>query len=220
MRRNRTVLVAVFLMLVATGTLAQEIQRLSAQFKNFKGSETLTNLAAAGTSTVPGTGGVLAYTKSVVAPTLSGGQVMYITISAIGDNHFGESNMLSCNVDGPGGAGTLATVCNPTATTTGIDQAPPGWITLTHHFAYETTFTSNGISGLTGGDGGGGTSDEHDNAYYYTWCKVVKPGSHVVNIRLGNKTGITANFVFFEKAFFFLDVSATPPFGGCAKRSL
>ena len=217
MNKSRVVLLTAFSIALTIGTFAQEIQRLSAQFKNFDGTETFTTLAATGTAALPGTGGTLVYTKAVSVPTLSGGQVMYITISAVGDDHFGESNFLSCNVDGPGGIGTLTTVCNPTPTTTGIDLAPPGWVGMTHHFQYQTTYCSNGACGLTGGDGGGGQGDEHDNDYYYTWCKRISPGSHVVNLRLGNKTGLGTNPVFFEKAFFFIDVSATPPFGACTK---
>lgn len=209
----RTVLLIVFSVFLVKGAFAQDIQRLSAQFKNFDGSETSTTTAAAAT----GSGGTLVYTKAVVVPFLSGGAVMYVTISAVGDDHFGESNFLSCNVDGPGGVGTPATVCNPTPTTTGIDLAPPGWVGMTHHFQYNTTYCSNGVCGLSGGDGGGGSGDEHDNDYYYTWCKPISPGTHVVNLRLGNKTGLANNRVFFEKAFFYIDVSNTPPFGGCNK---
>ena len=225
MKKHRTVLLTVFLF-VAAGAFAQEIQRLSAQFKNFGGNETTTNLAATGTSTTPGTGGLLVYRKSVFVPFLSGGNpVLYFTISAVGDNHNGESNFISCNIDGPSGVGSASTVCNPNATSPGIDLAPPGWIGLTHHFSYETTYTSNGSTGLSSGDGGGGTSDEHDNAYYYTWCKRVTPGSHTVNLRLGNHTGPTVctgcrganNQVFFEKAFFYIDVSAAPPAGACVQ---
>jgi hypothetical protein len=209
----RTVLLIVFSVFLVMGAFAQNIQRLSAQFKNFDGTETSTTIAAAPT----GAGGMLVYTKAVVVPFLSGGQMMYITISAVGDDHFGESNFLSCNVDGPGGVGTPTTVCNPTPTTFGIDLAPPGWIGMTHHFQYQTTYCSNGACGLTGGDGGGGQGDEHDNDYYYTWCKPISPGTHVVNLRLGNKTGLATNRVFFEKAFFYIDVSNTPPFGACNK---
>ena len=219
--KSKTLLLTVFSVFLTAGAFAQEIQRLSAQFKNFDGTETFTNVAASGTSAAPGTGGTLVYTKSVFVPQLSAGQVMYITISAVGDDHFGESNFLSCNVDGPAGVGSLTTVCNPTPTTTGIDLAPPGWVGMTHHFQYETTYTSNGASGQTGGDGGGGQGDEHDNDYYYTWCKPgIKPGSHIVNLRLGNKTGLAANFVYFEKAFIYIDVSANPPGGACSKSSL
>jgi hypothetical protein len=221
---KRTVVLTVFLF-VAAGAFAQEISRLSAQFKNFDGTETTTNLAATGTATNPGTGGALVYSRSVFVPFLAGGRpVLYVTISAVGDNHNGESNFISCNIDGPGGVGTVSTVCNPTPSRSGVDLAPPGWIGLTHHFSYETTYTSNGLTGLSGGDGGGGTSDEHDNAYYYTWCKRVQPGTRVVNLRLGNHTGPTVctgcggrnNNVFFEKAFFYIDVSAALPNGACS----
>src|SRR6516225_5999244 len=99
-------LLTVFSVFLTVGAFAQEIQRLSAQFKNFDGTETFTNIAASGTNVLPGTGGTLVYTKSVFVPQLSGGQVLYITISAVGDDHFGESNFLSCNVDGPGALGS------------------------------------------------------------------------------------------------------------------
>jgi hypothetical protein len=110
-----------------------------------------------------------------------------------------------------------------------VDGAPPGWVTLTHHFAYESKYGSNGLTGQSGGDGGGGTSDEHDNDYYYTWCKPVRPGTHVINLRLGNFSGPAVggvtkvppnsggNLVFFEKAFVYIDVSGNPPFGSCNK---
>ena len=231
--KRKTLLLTLFSVFLAVSAFGQDIMRLSAQFKNFDGTETFTTVAATGSSTVPGTGGTRVYTKSVFVPALSGGQVMYITISAVGDDHHGESNFLSCNVDGPGGVGTLSTVCNPTPTTTGVDKAPPGWVGMTHHFQYDNvtgggcsaggcvvTYTSNGTSNLTGGDGGGGQGDEHDNDYYYTWCKPISAGSHVVNLRLGNLTGLAANTVFFEKAFIYIDVSSAPPFGSCNKSSL
>ena len=91
---TKTFLLTVFSVFLTVGAFAQEIQRLSAQFKNFDGTETFSNVKATGTATVPGTGGALVYTKAVSVPYLSGGEVMYITISAVGDNHFGESNFL------------------------------------------------------------------------------------------------------------------------------
>jgi len=228
MNKRRTVVLTVFLF-VAAGAFAQEISRLSAQYKNFNGTETTTNIKATGTSSIPGTGGTLVYSKSVFVPFLAGGRpIMYVTISAVGDNHNGESNFISCNIDGASGVGSASTVCNPTPTSSGVDLAPPGWIGLTHHFSYETTYTSNGLTGLSAGDGGGGTSDEHDNAYYYTWCKRVGPGTHVVNLRLGNHSGPTVctgcrganNNVFFEKAFFYIDVSAALPNAACTQAGL
>ncbi len=206
---------------------AQNYTRLSAEFLRFDGTETSSTTAATGSTTIPGTGGVRVYSKTVFVPFLSnsyGNPLLYITISAVGDNHGGESNYVSCNVDGPGGLGTFGSVCNPTPSAA-IDGAPPGWTTLTHHYAYETTYGSNNATKQSGGDGGGGTSDEHDNDYYYTWCKQVAPGTHTINLRLGNHSGSSTVVpggatVFFEKAFLFIDVSATPPFGACTKAAV
>src|SRR5229473_7160318 len=143
MKKSLALLAGVFAVLLAAHAYAQEINRLSAQFKNFGTSsfatESSSTTAATGSASVPGTGGVLVYSKTVFVPYLNTpGNVLYVTISAIGDNHGGESNFLSCNVDGGGGVGSLSTVCSPTPLSTGIDLAPPGWVGLTHHFAYET----------------------------------------------------------------------------------
>ncbi len=114
------------------------IQRLSAQYLRFDGTESFSTTKATGTSLVPGTGGVLVYSKAVFAPFSSGPQTLYVTLSAIGDDHGGQPNYMSCNVDAPGGVPTAASqVCNPTPTTKGVDTAPPGWLTLAHHFDYD-----------------------------------------------------------------------------------
>jgi hypothetical protein len=226
MKKCLTVMAAVFVALLATRAYAQDIQRLAANYLNFNGTETSSNVKAIAT----GAGGKLVYSKSLFVPASLGPQVLYVTISAVGDNHSGESNYLSCNIDGLVGVGDAGTVCNPTPFFVGIDEAPPGWVTLSHHFAYDVPdYISNGTkvitsSPLAGGDGGGGTSDEHDNDYYYTWCKRVKPGTHTINLRLGNHSGPTSNlsrnnFVFFEKAFIYIDVSPAPPFGACVRGS-
>jgi hypothetical protein len=223
MKKSLALLAGVLAVLFAAHAYAQEINRLSAQFRNFNGTETFTNVAATGTSTVPGTGGSLVYAKTVFVPYLNTPtNVLYITISAIGDNHAGESNFLSCNVDAPSGLPTAPSqVCNPTPTSTGVDLAPPGWVGLTHHFAYQSLYGSNGATGLSGGDGGGGTSDEHDNDYYYTWCKPITPGIHTIYLRLGNHSGASSPVpaantdVFFEKAFFYIDVTQAPVLGAC-----
>jgi len=221
----------VFALLIAAQAYAQPINRLSAEFLNFNGTETTTTAAACGPGATrvgcvagaqAGTGGKLAYSKVIFVPYLNTPtNVLYVTISAVGDNHGGESNYLSCNVDGPGGLGSNTTVCNPTPTQVGVDGGPGGWITLTHHFAYQALYGSNGAINLSFGDGGGGTSDEHDNDYYYTWCKVVPPGIHTVNLRLGNFSGPTTKVptgsnVFFEKAFLYVDASQTPVLGACS----
>src|SRR5260370_10087428 len=179
MRKSVVVLAALCAVFFTAQAYAQGIERLSAEYLRFDGSETSSNVKATGTSTIPGTGGNRVYSKTVFVPYISnsfGNPLLYITISAVGDNHGGESNFLSCNVDGPGGAGSLGTVCNPTPTTTGVDEAPPGWTTLTHHFAYETTYGSNNQTKLSGVDGAGGTTDEHDTKHYYTCYKSLPPG--------------------------------------------
>jgi hypothetical protein len=232
MKKYLTLGAIVFATLLSAQAYAQEISRLSAQFLRFNRTETSSNVAACGPGVVrtgcpttftppPGSGGRRVYSQSVFVPFTSGTPVLYVTISAIGDNHGGESNYVSCNVDGPGGVGNLGTVCNPESPSgAAVDGAPPGWVTLTHHFAYESKYGSNGKTGQSSGDGGGGTSDMHDNDYYYTWCKPVRPGTHVVNLRLGNFSGSTSpvpggTLVFFEKAFVYIDVSGNPPFGAC-----
>ncbi len=232
MRKLLTFCATILTLLFSVQASAQEISRLSAQFLRFDRTETASAVAACGPGVVrtgcpavptPGSGGRRVYSKSVFVPNTSGTPVLYVTISAVGDNHGGESNYLSCNVDGPGGVGNAATVCNPeNPSGAAVDGAPPGWVTLTHHFAYETKYGSNGKTGQSAGDGGGGTSDEHDNDYYYTWCKPVRPGTHIINLRLGNFSGgtttvPTGTLVFFEKAFVYIDASGNPPFGACNK---
>jgi hypothetical protein len=229
MRKYLTLLAAGFVVLLATQAHAQAIQRLSAQYLRFDGSESASATAATGFSpAVPGTGGVRVYSKAVFVPFSSGPQTLYVTLSAIGDDHGGQPNFMSCNVDAPGGVPSVASqVCNPTPTTGGIDLAPPGWLTLAHHFDYDISeYVDSGVihtgcGPASCGDGGGGLGDEHDNDYYYTWCKPIATGTHTINIRMGNKTGTTPSSfgedttVFFEKAFVFVDVSPAPPFGGC-----
>jgi len=229
MRKSLTLLAAVLAVLLAKQANAQVLQRLAAQTKNFHGTETSSTTAATGTAAVPGTGGVLVYSKAVFVPFSSGPQTLYLTLSAIGDDHGGQPNFMSCNVDAPSGVPTAASqVCNA-STATGVDKAPPGWLTLAHHFDYDISeYVSaatifSGCTPGTCGDGGGGLGDEHDNAYYYTWCKPISTGVHTINLRMGNKTRTTntSTFhenttVFFEKAIFYIDVSDAPPFGACS----
>ena len=239
MKKCIAISAAVFAALLAADVHAQNISRLSAQFLNFNGTETTSTTAACGpgaasvgitcpTPAVPGSGGILVYNQTIFVPFASGPQTLYVTISAVGDNHSGESNFLSCNVDGPSGVGSTTTVCNPTPTVVGVDGGPGGWVTLTHHFAYDVRdYDTNGknvvsAGPLGGGDGGGGTGDMHDNDYYYTWCKPVRSDTHTVNLRLGNHSGPKSRLggptnVFFEKAFIYIDVSDAPPFGACTR---
>jgi hypothetical protein len=230
------VIVVMALAMLPAQAWAVTMSRISAEFLRFDDTESFTNIAACGPDTptrvgcsaasTPGSGGARVYSKTIFAP--AGTKVLYVTISAVGDNHGGESNYVSCNIDGPSGVGTKTTVCNPLPAVVGtsVDAAPEGWTTLTHHFAYATTYGSNGLTGLFTGDGGGGTSDEHDNDYYYTWCvPIPKSGTHTINLRLGNHSGPTTavasgSEVFFEKAFVFIDGSGKPSGGACAAATL
>jgi hypothetical protein len=177
--------VAGFVMPSANGQ--SPIKRFSAEFKNFDNTETTTALA------VPG---IAVYDKTITVG--SDTNTLYVTISAVGDTHLGNGEFLSCNIDG--------VFCNPGA---GLSAgAPAGWITVSKHFNYDNV-TYNG--GLSAGDGGGGTGDQHDNAIYYTWCAPVTPGVHTVEIRQASSlTGGGAgnnNNVFFEAAHFYIDGS-------------
>jgi len=180
------------------------IHRLSAQFKNFDVTETTTP------SAVPG---INAYTKTVLVPSTD--NTLYITISAVGDTHKGNAGWFSCNLDGDPTLVPIGAYCNPGSG--GHAGAPAGWLSLEKHFNYDFV-TYNG--GITGGDGGGGNGDMHDNSIQYQWCVSVVPGSmHTVQIRLassltGGGAGLNNN-VFFEAAHFYVDSSSTR--GGCSK---
>jgi hypothetical protein len=170
------------------------IHRLSANFKNFNITETLT------AAPVPG---IPAFSRTVMVPTID--NTLYVTMFLTADQHLGNGEFFSCNLDG--------VFCNPGMG--GADGAPPGWITLGKHFNYDFV-TYNG--GKSGGNGGGGSGDMHDNAVSYQWCITVAPGSiHTVQIRLassldGGGMG-NNNDVFFEAAHFFVDSSFTT--NGC-----
>jgi hypothetical protein len=126
------IVVAAFAMLPAQAW-AVTMSRISAEFLTFDDTESFTHVAACGLDTptrsgcsaasTPGSGGARVYSKSIFAP--AGTKVLYVTISAVGDNHGGESNYVSCNIDGPSGVGTSSTVCNPLPATVGtsVDAA-------------------------------------------------------------------------------------------------
>ncbi len=166
------------------------LKRFAAEFRNFDATESVTDL---------GVPGISVYSKTLV--TGSDVNTLYITISATADTHRGNAAWFNCNVDnvdcnsGFGGAG----------------GAPAGWIALSKHFNYDSPVTYNG--GSTGGDGGGGTGDMHDNSIYYTWCTPVSAGTHTIQIRLassltgGGTTPTGADHVFFEAAHFYIDGS-------------
>ena len=215
-----TLLVTVVAGLMAAQAYGQAIERVSAQYLRFDVSETA---CQAGTTSCPaavagGTGGRLVYSHSVFVPLLSGSPVLYVSFAAQADQHGGSAEFISCNIDG-------TVLCN--AGTGGAGGAPTGWVNVGHHFQYQGVSYCSGLNsnscGLTSGDGGGGTGDQHDNTLYAHWCVHVSPGTHTVNLRLANAaTGSVnpagvANVVFFEAAHIFIDASQPAPGNDCTK---
>src|SRR5579864_1154165 len=95
------------------------VERKAAEFRNFDFTETSTTAAATGaTVATAGGGGTPIWTKTI--PITPGEKVLYITISAIGDTHFGAASWFACSVDG--------VPCN--SGKGGADAAPFGWISL------------------------------------------------------------------------------------------
>jgi hypothetical protein len=181
------------------------LRRLSAEFRNFDGTETITAVPPA----PGGLGGTPVYIKSVFVPFDS--NVVYVTISTTGDTHAGAGEAFSCLVDGK--------PCNPG--TGGADGAPSGWLTLSKHFAYDdlTCNGGHGCGGQAPGDGNGGNGDMHDNSIYYTWCANVQPATaHTIVINHASfnfPTEFTSGGqVFFEGAHFFIDADSQR--AGCA----
>jgi hypothetical protein len=130
------------------------------------------------------------YTTTVFAPATG---VLYVTISATGDGHGGAGSRFSCVINGG--------YCSPPGLPP-ADGSPNGWVTLLK--------LSNAPGATNCNQGGGGTGDCHDNNITYTWCKRVNAGTHTV--RLNMASSLPPNFVFVEKAFFYVDF--TSPFYG------
>ena len=103
--------------------------------------------------------------------------------------------------------------CNPAGSTTGIDQAPVGWITLLKIPAATEATNCN--------DGGGGTADCHDNAISYEWCQNIGPSSvdRQFNVVLKMATSIAGQFVFLEKTRIYIDSSAIASSADRCKRA-
>ena len=186
---RRTICKSLIVSVVALGFLAsaqaQNLIRKSAEFRNFDGTESFTTLAPPGDSI---------YTKTITAD--KGENILYITISATGDTHFGAASWFNCQVD--------SVNCNNG--TGGADGAPAGWIAL-NKLPAATAITNCGVTG----DGGGGTGDCHDNSITYQWCAVLPPasvatgGPHTVNLRMASSDGTST--VFIEAAHFYIDAT-------------
>src|SRR5215217_5560151 len=123
-------LLAAVALLVPTTLVAQQLNRWVAEFRF--GAEQSSAL------TPPGN---LIYQKAFVLPATE--NTLFVTISTTGDAHEGNAHWFSAQVNGK--------FCNSGNEGAGI--APPGWIPLQKHFDYENvTYTSGGVSGLSGGD--------------------------------------------------------------------
>lgn len=207
---KKMLFVSFFAACFAAEMYGQAIERLSAQYLHFDSTEGFTTLGA----TTGGGGGTTIYSHAVFVPILSGAPVLYVSFAAQADTHGGVAELVSCNIDG-------VLLCN--AGTGGAGGAPTGWVNASAHFRYAATYCNGAACGLTGGDGGGGTGDEHDNTLYAHWCVHVAPGAHKVNLKIavnhpGTLAGVT-NFAFFEAAHVFIDASQPPPGSDCTKGS-
>jgi hypothetical protein len=186
-----TAILAVALMagLAPTALSAQQLNRWVAEFR-----------FGAEQSTIAAPPGALIYQKVFALPATE--RTLFVTLSTTGDAHEGNAIWFSVQVNGA--------LCN-----TGDDGAgfaPPGWIPLQKHFDYDNvTYTTGGVSGVVGGDGGGGQGDMHDNGIYYTWCcpaNILKPGfNNTVQIFMA--TSFAGSRVFIERSHFYIDSVAT-----------
>lgn len=180
-------------LLVAVPVLvqAQVLQRHVAEFRF--GAEQSTTMTAAAFPGPPD--GTPIYQRAFFLPP--GQQTVFITLSTTGDAHSGAAHWFSARLnDVP---------CNLGNQGAGI--APNGWIPLQKHFGYENvTYTNSGVPNQSGGDGGGGNGDMHDNGIYYTWCCVdnVLPGA---NNRAEIKMASSAAgvIVFVERSHYYID---------------
>jgi len=176
-------------MRIPTAQAQANLTRLSAEYRYWNEGEAMSSSAPA----AGGLGGSVVYQKTVFVPSST--MTVYLTISATGDTHFGAGLLLSATYTNA----SSELPFNPEAGQ--AESLPTGWLTAQKHFNYDVTY--NG--GMSGGDGGGGNGDMHDNGIYYTWCVKLGTGAHTFKIRLASTNGQS---VFFEKAYFYID--ATP----------
>ena len=178
---------------------AQALIRLDSEFHGAtEGGEVFTFRSALA-------GGTQIWSKTVLVP--SGFSTAYVTISTQGDDHEGVALQLECLVDNY--------LCSPDFGGPSAD-APQGWITLLKHFNYESDYLLPDGSFFSGGDGGGGNGDMHDNSINHTWCVNVRPGVHTFSIKMGNSCGESStpdcskdSGVSMENINFYIDASAS-----------
>jgi len=149
----------------------------------FGGPEISTTVSVNPTTTPPNPlGGVQVYSKTFFKS--SGLQSLKVVWNGTGDVHGGVAQGLRGLIDGAD--------CNPPFSV-GASALPSGWIAVSKHFNYQTSYLlPDGFTALfPGGDGGGGTGDMHDNSIAYAWCCTVPAtgGTHTVSVRMGNSCG-------------------------------
>jgi hypothetical protein len=184
--------IAALALALPTPAAAQVLQRHVAEFRF--GPEQIATATAAAFPGPPD--GNLIYQKTFGLPTTAA--TVFITLSTTGDAHEGVAHWFSARVNGM--------VCN--RGNEGAGFAPPGWIPLQKHFDYDppVAYTSNGVSGQTTGDGGGGTGDMHDNGIYYTWCCIdgLNPGG-LNRVEIKMATSFAGTPVFVERSHYYVD---------------
>lgn len=183
------VLLSLAVLLAPAVVSAQALNRWVAEYRF--GAEQFSNVGPPGT---------LIYQKTFLLPASQA--TLFVTISTTGDAHEGNSHWFSAQVNG--------NFCNKG--NEGAGFAPPGWIPLQKHFDYNNvTYTTGGVPGQAGGDGGGGQGDMHDNGIYYTWCcpiDILRPGfNNTVQIFMA--TSFAGSPVFIERSHFYIDSVST-----------
>jgi hypothetical protein len=172
------------------------IRRFAATRLEMGGREISTNLPPGPSAT----GGLVIYNKNFF--TANDINVIYVSISATGDAHFGSRIQLACLLDG--------NPCNPDGHS--IGGAPTGWFTAQRHKDYN----NNALPLPFVGDGGGGAGDLHDNVVAYTWCTPFNgpAGTHNVQVKLATNSapgdplsGAPAGEVFLVAVHFYIDGS-------------
>jgi hypothetical protein len=217
-KHSQLVIVASFTVLALVGLLSpvsaqQALYRLSSDFQ--------WNPPAVGqpvefiTDVSPGAGGLLVYSKTMYS-TLS---VWYISFDAAAAAHNGATLVMKCAVNGidciaPGASGG-----SPESA-----AIPPGWVGLLKTSMaipilgiQDPNCTTNHIN--PPGSDPSEYTDCHTNNINYTWCAIVGPGTHTVELKLASVAGPDVVLgaedkkVHYERAHITIDATKQPTSG-------
>jgi hypothetical protein len=195
MKKAMTVLASVIILgLGMSGARAQPINRLSAEWFKFDGTEFATDQTAVGVPGVPDGAGF--YLKTVTPSSTQ--NVLYVTLSAVGDIAApGGSTWLSCRIFfTPQPAAFPSGVPCRTNSAASFNGAPNGYISIM------TTSPAD--------------VDETDNAVPYQWCVSILDQLVPLGYRRGSPltvvlrfaTSVAGNSVFLEQGHVYIDSSA------------